>query len=263
MKDKVVVITGASSGIGAALAQAMGQAGAKVVLAARRVEEMKRVAMTIPKAVMVVTDVTKDEDCKNLIDITIKEYGRIDILVNNAGISMTTLFEDITDLSLFRKIMDVNYHGSVACTYYALPHLKASKGLIVAVSSLTGKTGVPSRTAYSASKHAMQGFFDSLRVELMETGVDVTVISPGFVQSEVRYKALGGDAEPRNESHIDESNVMTAEECAAQMMDAIRERNRDVIIADSLRSQLLPWLRLIAPEQVDKVAYESIKKGTT
>lgn len=262
MRNQVVIITGASSGIGAALAHELGKLGAKLVLAARDESKLQAIALQYPDSLVVQTDVTDETQCKNLIDKTIEKFGKIDVLVNNAGISMSVMFEDIKDLSLFRKIMDVNYFGTVYCTYYALPHIKKSQGQLVAVSSVTGKNGVPTRTAYAASKHAMQGFFDSLRVELMGTDVNVLVISPGYVQSEVRIRALGSDAEAIGKSHIDESSAMTAEACAKEMVEAIQGRKRDVIIA-SPRTKLLPYMKLIAPAYIDKVARQAVDSGKT
>lgn len=260
MKDQVIIITGASSGIGRALAQALANKGAKLVLAARDVKRLDDLSASLPDAIAVPTDVTDPDACRNLVERAVSHYGRIDVLVNNAGISMTVYFDQIQDLSLFRKIMDVNYFGSVYCTYYALPHLKASRGLIVAISSVTGKTGVPTRTAYAASKHAMQGFFDSLRIELLGTGVDVLVVSPGYVQSEVRIRALGADAKPLGHSHIEESNAMTAEACADIIVSAMERRARDIIIA-SWRIKLAQWLKLIAPSRLDKMALQAVKSG--
>ncbi len=260
MKEQVIIITGASSGIGHALASALGQKGAKLVLAARDEERLKALAANLPDAIVVPTDVTDPQACRALVERAVEHYGRIDALVNNAGISMTVYFDQIKDLSLFHKIMDVNYFGSVYCTYYALPHLKASRGLIVAVSSVTGKTGVPTRTAYAASKHAMQGFFDSLRIELLGTGVDVLVVSPGYVQSEVRIRALGADAQPLGHSHIEEAHAMTAEACANIIVEAMERRARDVIIA-SWRIKLGPWLKLLAPQLLDKMALRAVQSG--
>lgn len=261
MKDKVVVITGASSGIGNALAHELGNAGAKLVLAARREGALQAIAEQYPDSLVVKTDVTDEAQCQNLVDKSVETFGRIDALVNNAGISMQVKFENIENLDLFHKIMDVNYFGMVYCTHYALPHLKKSKGLLVGISSMVGKLGVPTRTGYAASKHAMQGFLDSLRIELMGTGVDVSVISPGFVQSEVRDKALGGDAKPTGESRIDESNIMSAEECARQIHQAMLNRSRDVIIADSFRTKIAPFMKLLAPNMVDNIARKGMEAG--
>lgn len=261
MKDKVVIITGASAGIGAELARQLGKSGAKLALAARDEARLHEVGDPF-NALIVPTDVSDEAACKNLIDQTVAQYGKIDILVNNAGISMWAKFEDITDLSIFQRIMSVNFFGTVYCTSYALPYLKQSKGVIVGVSSLTGKTGVPTRTAYSASKHAMQGFLDSLRIELMGTGVDVMVASPGFVATEVRERALGADGEKLGASHIQEEGIMSAEECAHIMIEAMTARKRDVIISGT-RSKLLPFLKVFAPKMVDNIARKAIDSGKT
>lgn len=263
MKNKVVIITGASSGIGEALAHELGRAGAKLVLAARSKERLELIASNYTETLVVPTDVTDRTQCQHLIEATIEKFGRIDALVNNAGISMQVKFEEINNLDLFHKIMNVNYFGMVYCTHFSLPYLKKSNGLIVGISSLTGKVGVPTRTGYAASKHAMQGFLDSLRIELMGTGVDVTVISPGFVQSEVRKNALGSDATATGVSRVDESNIMTAEECARQIHIAMENRARDVIIADSFRSKLAPLLKVLLPDLVDRTARKGMEIGKT
>ena len=260
MKDKVIIITGASSGIGAELARQLGRMSAKLVLAARNEAKLLHVAKHLHGAMIVPTDVTDEAQCKRLIDQAIKQFGRIDMLVNNAGISQWAMFEDITDISLFKTIMDVNFHGTVYCTYHALPHLQKSKGLIVGISSLTGKVGVPTRTAYSASKHAMEGFLNALRIEQMEKGVDVSIISPGFVQSDVRKNAIGIDGKPVNKSHLDESRIMAVEEAVMTIIDAMEKRKRDVIIA-STRIRLMPLLKTFMPKRLDKIILKGIKDG--
>ncbi len=264
-RENVVIITGASSGIGKALALLLAGRGAFLSLAARNEERLDKVAQLCRqqggKAIAVPTDVSDEAACKTLVEKTVAAYGRIDTLVNNAGISMWVPFTQIEDLSMFERIMRVNYLGSVYCTYYALPYLQKTGGRLVAVSSLTGKTGVPTRTAYAASKHAMAGFFDSLRVELMDSKVSVTVIYPGFVATEVRERALGADGRPLGKSHLDESNVMSAEQCAQQIADAIAKRKRELVM--TARARIGLWLKLIAPGMVDKIALKSIRKGKT
>ena len=261
--DNVVIITGASSGIGKELALQLAKQGALLSLAARDIKRLEEVAEECMKSgaevIAVQTDVTEKEQCKNLIEKTAAEFGRINTLINNAGISMWAKFDEIKDLDLFKKIMDVNYLGSVYCTYYALPYLKKSDGRIVAVSSLTGKVGVPTRTAYSASKHAMIGFFDSLRIELMDTNVSVTVINPGFVTSEVRERALGVDGKPVGKSHLDESKIMSAEECAKQIIDAAAKRKRELVM--TTRAKIGMWIKLIYPKLVDKTSLKAIRSG--
>ncbi|MEE9466417.1 MAG: SDR family oxidoreductase, partial [Candidatus Neomarinimicrobiota bacterium] len=199
-KSKSVIITGASSGIGAELARQLAAQGARLALAARRTELLEQVADDCVQlggeAVAIPTDVTVRENCAALVDRTVDVFGGIDMLVNNAGISMHVLFAEIDDLDIFERVMQVNYLGAVACTHYALPHLLAAQGRIVVVSSLTGKTGVPTRTGYSASKHALHGFFDGLRAELAGCGVSVTIACPGFVDTGIRRYHVGPDSGP-------------------------------------------------------------------
>jgi short-subunit dehydrogenase len=263
--NDVVVITGASSGIGRELAYQLAGQGARLSLAARdgrRLETVQKECIARGgKAMVFQTDVSSESDCRALINNTIGIYGRIDTLVNNAGLSMWAKFEDVTDLSLFDTIMRVNYLGSVYCTYYALPHLKKSKGRIVGISSLTGKTGVPTRTGYAASKHAMAGFFDSLRIELKDTGVSVTVIYPGFVATEVRERAFGADGKILGKSPMEESNVMPVDECVRKIVGAMARRKRELVM--TTRGKLGLWMKLIAPGAVDRVAQKAIQKGKT
>jgi short-subunit dehydrogenase len=263
LRENVVILTGASSGIGRAVALQLAGQGAWLSLAARDEGRLAEVAAECrqrgTRAIGVKTDVAVDGDCRNLIERTVGEYGRIDTLINNAGISMWTPFDQVQDLSILDNIMRVNYLGAVYCTHYALPHLKQTRGRIVAVSSLAGKNGVPTRSGYAASKHAMVGFFDSLRIELMETGVSVTVIYPGFVTSEIRERAYGADGRPLGKSPVREAEVMSAEECALIMVRAIARRKREEVM--TLRGKLGLWLKLIAPGLVDKVARKAIEEG--
>jgi short-subunit dehydrogenase len=261
--QNVVLITGASSGIGRELAYQLSDQGAWLSLAARDVERLASVATRCRerggKALVVPTDVSEQAQCQYLIAKTVEEYGRIDTLINNAGVSMWARFESIEDLSIFEWIMRVNYLGSVYCTYYALPYLKQSRGRIVAISSLSGKAGVPTRTGYAASKHAMTGFFDSLRIELTGYGVSVTMIYPGFVATEVRERALGADGKPLGRSPVRETEVMTVETCAQLIVQAVARRRRELVM--TLRGQAGMWLKLIAPGFVDRVARKAIEEG--
>lgn len=263
LNGKVIIITGASAGIGKELAIQLSKKNTLLSLAARDVNKLLETASGCEKnganVLVVQTDVSVKEQCKNLIDKTIEKFGKIDILINNAGISMWAKFDEIIDINLFENLMKTNYLGSVYSTFFALPFLKKSNGLIVAVSSLTGKTGVPTRTAYSASKHAMAGFFDSLRIELINSGVDVTVIYPGFVATEVRERALGKDGKPLGKSHLNESNVMTVNECASIIIDAIEKRKREIIMTTKAKFGL--WLKLFAPKLVDKISSKTILQG--
>lgn len=258
-----IVLTGASAGIGEQLALALAARGARLVLAARSTEALEALAQKCrdlgAQAFAVPTDVSVQSQCDHLIDRAAEQLGGIDVLIHNAGISMWTRFDEVTDLSIFEKVMRVNYLGPVWLTHRALPALKQSKGLIVAVSSLTGKTGVPTRTGYAASKHAMQGFFDSLRIELADAGVDVTVISPGFVRTDIRSRAFGPDGKPRSESPREESTdeTMSVEACVAIMLDAMQHRRREVVMTTTARLGL--WLKLVAPAAVDRIALRKLK----
>ncbi|MEQ9233534.1 SDR family oxidoreductase, partial [Coleofasciculus sp. E2-BRE-01] len=210
------------------------------------------------QAIAVPTDVTNPEACQQLIEQGVSRFGAIAGLVNNAGISMYATFDTVTDLSLFEQIMRVNYLGAVYCTHYALPYLKASKGLLVAISSLCGKHGVPTRSGYVASKHAIQGFFDTLRIELQETGVDVLVVSPGFVATTIRDRVLGGDGTPIQASLQDESHqAMSVEDCVDQILQAMVQRRRELVMTPKGRLGL--WLKLIAPAWVDWMTARAIK----
>ncbi len=259
---KVVVVTGASEGIGRALCSALAPQKPKLVLAARNAERLEELRDEVEalgaQALPVPTDVTDSGACEDLIRTAVETYGGIDVLVNNAGATMWTLFEDIEDLSIFERLMTLNYLGSVYCTYHALPHLKKAKGRLVGVSSVAGLTGVPTRTAYAASKHALFGFFDSLRIELTESGVTVTMVTPDFVLSEIHKRALKGDGTPLGESPLQQDKVMTAEECATLMVDAIAQRKR--LLITSSRGKIGRWLKLIAPGLMDNIALKAIRE---
>ncbi len=205
-------------------------------------------------------DVSDPAAAERLVKETVTVFGGIDVLVNNAGIDMIARFDEVTDLSIFERLMRVNYLGSVYPTYFALPELKKSRGLIVAVSSLAGLTGVPTRTGYAATKHAQFGFFDSLRVELHGTGVGVTMIAPDFVVSEIHKRALTSDGSPRGHTAVDESRVMTAEEAAGEILDAMVKRQRLRIL--SLRGKAGRFVRLVFPEFIDGLARRAVEKGT-
>jgi short-subunit dehydrogenase len=189
----------------------------------------------------------------------VRFFGGLDVLVNNAGVGMIARFEDVEDLSIYERLMRVNFLGSVYPTRFALEHLERGRGQIVAISSLAGLTGVPLRTAYAATKHAQIGFFDSLRIELREKGVAVTVIAPSFVQSEIRHRAVGGDGQPLPASPVREREVMTAEECARQIVVAMTRRQRMLVM--TLRGRLGRWVKLAAPGLVDGMAERSVRRG--
>ena len=265
LKNNVAIITGASTGIGEELAYRLAQQGAYLVLTARRIGELNRVAEKVraigvgsgTRVITVSADVAKSENCKKIMDATIQEFGRIDTLVCNAGMTMWAKFADIQDVSILERIMQVNYLGAVYCTHHALPHLIAAKGRIVGVASLTALIGVPTRTGYAASKHAMRGFFDSLRIELAETGVSVTMIYPGFVATGIRENATGPDGKPAKIDPVNQDDVMSVAECVSLIVPAIDARKREVVM--TLKAKVGQWVRLIAPSVTDAMAKKAVE----
>lgn len=260
-KDNVTIITGASTGIGEELAYQLARQGAHLVLTARRIDELKRVADKArslgAKVITVAADVAIADDCKKIIDAAITGFGRIDTLVCNAGMTMWAKFADIKEVSMLERIMQVNYMGAVYCTHLALPHLVATKGRIVGVASLTALVGVPTRTGYAASKHAMRGFFDSLRIEVKDDGVSVTMIYPGFVATGIRTNATGSDGKPAMVDPVNKDDVMSAEECAGIIVRAIESRKREEIM--TVKGKLGQWLKLIAPGVIDGIAKRAVE----
>ena len=263
MKDNVVLITGASKGIGAQLARQLAAKGARLVLAARNEKELEAVAEDCRKAgasvLCVRADVANERDCQAIVAGAVLAFGRLDTLVNNAGVSMWARFEDIEDMSILERIMQVNYMGAVYCTRHALPHLRESRGRIAGVASLTALVGVPTRSGYAASKHAMRGFFDSLRIELDGTGVSVTMIYPGFVSTGIRENATGPDGKPILVSPVKEGEVMAVDDCARRILKAIEGREREVVM--TARGKMGVWLKLLAPSLVDRIAKRAIERG--
>ena len=232
-RDKVIVITGASSGIGSASARLFASYGAKLVLAARSIDKLERLAKEIteePARILCVkTDVSLEEDCRRLIDETIRKFGRIDILINNAGISMRASFKDV-ELSVIKRLMDVNFWGTVYCTKFALPWLLESKGSVVGVISVAGYAGLPGRTGYSTSKFAIRGFLETLRMEHLDDGLHVMVFAPGYTASNVRNAALLADGTPQGSTPKDESKLMSAEEVARKLANGLYRRRREMIL---------------------------------
>lgn len=259
--DRCVVITGASDGIGAELARQFADQGAWLALGARRPHELDLVAQDCiargGRAVIHPCDVTDPAQCEQLIAHAIHSYGKVDVLVNNAGVGAHFRFADTTDLGVFDHVMRVNYLGAVYCTHFALPHLRKSRGCVAVISSLAGKTGVPARAAYAASKHAVHGFFDSLRVELHGTGVTVTLVAPGFVTTSLRRHALGADGQPIDADQV-RGDAMTAEECARRTLKAIARRDREVVMRPNWKISAI--LKVLAPRLIDDVARRAIEK---
>ena len=232
LKDKVIIVTGASSGIGLATVKLFASHGAKVVMAARSIDKLEQLKAEKPEPANVLcvkTDVAVEEDCKNLVEETVKTFGRIDVLVNNAGISMRAMFIDL-DLDVIKRLMDTNFWGTVYCTKYALPYLLESKGSVVGVISTAGYLGLPGRTGYSASKFAIRGFLSTLRVEHRYDGLHVMVFAPGFTASDIRNKALLADGTPQGKTPRDEKKMMTAEKVAKKMALGLKFRKNEMLL---------------------------------
>lgn len=259
--NRVVVVTGASSGIGKALVTDFARQGAMVVAAARsydKLEDLQRdVADRGGEMFPVETDVSKEEDCRRLIDATLEKYGRIDVLINNAGISMRALFEDL-DLDVIRKLMDVNFWGTVYCSKFALPHLLASKGSLVGVSSIAGYKGLPGRTGYSASKFAIHGLLEVIRIENLKKGLHVLLACPGFTASNIRNTALNEKGTQQGESPRDEDKMMSAETVAQKIADAVYKRKRTLTL--TTQGKLTVLLNKLMPGKVDKMVYNHMAK---
>lgn len=261
MKDKVIIITGASSGIGRALAEQFCGLKAKLVIAARTQDVLDSLAIELKgsgcEVLAVKTDVSLETDCRNLIDEAVNRFGGVDVLINNAGISMRALFEE-TELSVVKKVMDINFWGAVYCTKFALPYLLQSKGSVAGVSSIAGYKGLPGRTGYSASKFALQGFLEVIRIENMKKGLHVLIACPGFTASNIRSNALSANGSKQGESPRDEGKMMKAEEVSRRIIRAIQRRDDRVIM--TAQGKLTVWLNKFFPKLVDKMVYHHMSK---
>ena len=260
-KDKVIIVTGASSGIGLASARLFGSFGARVVMAARSLEKLEAEAPSVsgdPDRVLCVkTDVTREEDCRALIEATVRRFGGIDILVNNAGISMRAMFKDL-DLKVIRALMDVNFWGAVQCTKYALPYLLERKGSVVGVISIAGYSALPARSGYSASKYAVRGFLDTLRIEHLYDGLHVMVFAPGYTASNVRNAALTADGSAQGETPLDEGRLMSAEACARHLARGLYRRKDRVTLTGLGKATV--WAHRLFPKLTDRLTYGYISK---
>ena len=268
MKGKVAIITGASSGIGLAAAKEFAAQGSFLALAARNGEKLKAVTDELnarygkredgkEKFIAIVTDVTKEQDCKRLVEVCASHFGKIDILVNNAGISMRAMFKDL-DLSVIKSLMDVNFWGTVFCTKYALPWLLKGKGSVVGVISIAGFKGLPARTGYSASKFAIYGFLDTLRVEHLHDGLHVMIFAPGFTSSNIRNAALVADGSRQGETPRDESRMMSAEAVAKRLARGISKRKSQIVLTPI--GKLTVILNKFFPRLVDRLEYAYMKR---
>ncbi len=261
MKNKVVIVTGASSGIGKALVVSLAEMGAKVVLGARTLRTIEEISASLNAkgydTLAVKVDVSIEEECKQLIEKTISKYGKIDVMLNNAGISMRAMFEDV-DLKVIHQVMDVNFWGTVYCTKYALPYILKEKGSVVGVSSIAGYKGLPARSGYSASKFAMQGFLDVLRIENLKKDLHVLVACPGFTASNIRMSALAKDGSQQGETPRDEDKMMSPDRVAGKIIDAVMKRKRSIIMTRD--GVLTVFLNKFFPQWVDKMVYTHMAK---
>jgi short-subunit dehydrogenase len=262
-KDKSVIVTGGSSGIGREIAYQLCAQGAKLTLAARDPLLLDAVVTECQRrgcsAIGVPTDVSIEDQCKTPIDRAVEQYGRIDTLILSAGISMRARFDDLGGVEPIERLIRINYLGSVYCTYYALPHLKKSRGGIVAVASLAGKAGVPTLTGYSASKHALAGFFDSLRGEISRDAVAITIVYPGFVSTDIGSRSIGPGGSTLGVRVVDRSKAMPADVCAREIIDAAAHRRREVVM--TAKGKIGQWVKLVSPGTIDKITARAIERG--
>ena len=261
-KNKVVIITGASSGIGKSCAEELAGRGATLVLAARQFVTLCEITANLEKvygikALAVQADVSKEEECEHLVKQAVLTFGRVDVLINNAGISMRALFNDL-DLSVLKNLMDVNFWGTVYCTKFALPEILKTKGSIIGVSSIAGYRGLPGRSGYSASKFAMNGFMESLRTELMAKRVHVMLACPGFTSSNIRYTALSKDGVSLGDTNMEEGKMMSAEEVAVTIVNGIAARKRTLVMTG--QGKLTVWLNKLLPSLADKLVFKHYQK---
>lgn len=261
MNNKVVIITGASSGIGKACAEKFGLEGAKLVITGRNEVNLRETANWLTQkgidVLAVTSDVALKNDCKRVIDETIAKYGKVDVLINNAGISMRALLND-TELSVIEQVMQINFYGTLYCTKYALPYLLKSKGSVVGVSSIAGFVGLPGRTGYSASKFAMQGFLEALRTENLKTGLHVMIACPGFTASNIRNTALSANGSAQGESPREEDKMMTAEKVAEHIYKGVICRKRQIVL--TTQGKLVVFLSKFFPAFVSKMVFKAMAK---
>ncbi|GAC1430719.1 MAG: SDR family oxidoreductase [Chitinophagaceae bacterium] len=253
--NKVVAITGGTDGIGKALVDAMIKAGARVATCARNHDKIYNLQLEYTNVLLhaIACDVSKETDCRRFIDSTIETFGGIDILINNAGISMHALVNDL-EVDVIRKVMDINFYGSVYCTKFALPSLLERKGIVVGISSIAGYRGLPGRSGYSASKFALQGWLESLRTELLEKNVHVMWVSPGFTTSNIRNAALNEEGRSQGESPMDEDKMMSAASCARHILNAIEKKKRTLVL--TFTGKRTVFMNKFFPGLADKIAHK-------
>ena len=264
LAGKTIVITGASSGLGASLTEQLSHYKTNLVLFSRNIDKLRRVAKTCEangsKVLVVQGDISKSEDCKKLYNETINNFNTIDHLVLNAGISMWAKFEEITNFSLFQKLIETNYLGAVYLTHYCLSSLIKSKGMITAISSIQGKIAVPNHTGYVASKHALTGFLNTLRMEVKDKGVDIMLVMPHWLRGTgLRKNAFDKDGNQIGESKKEHSKEsITLEECSKKIIKGMISRKRELIIPGKLK--VLTWLNLFFPNLAERIVMEKVEE---
>jgi short-subunit dehydrogenase len=253
--DKVVVVTGGTDGIGRALVDALLAMGAKVATCGRNHDKLYSLQAEYPSAFLhtMVADVSSENDCRRFMETTIKNFGCIDILINNAGVSMRAILKE-TSIEVIKKVMDINFYGTVYCTKYALDSIIERKGTIVGVSSIAGYRGLPGRSGYSASKFAVQGWLEAIKTELMTDGVHVMWVCPGFTTSNIRQAALNKDSQSHGDTPMDESKMMTAEKCAEHILKAIQKKKRTLVL--TFIGKRTVFMQKFFPKLADKLTYK-------
>lgn len=257
-KGKIAVVTGASSGIGRALVERLLQEGAQVAACGRNFQKLTAaLGPSTEKLLLFEADVSDAAQCEAFITKTVETFGGIDVLINNAGISMRALFADVS-LDVLRELMDINFWGAVYCSRFALPHILARKGVIAGISSIAGYRGLPARAGYSASKAALQAFLEVLRTELLYTGATALWISPGFTSSNIRAVARNAEGKSQGETPLAEDKLMSAETCAAHILNAIEKRKRNLIL--TAQGKLTVWVNKLFPSLADRLVYNHFLK---
>ncbi len=251
-KDKVVVVTGGSEGIGKALIDALIPMGAKVATCGRNQDKLYNLQIQYSNHLLhtMVADVSQYSECQNFINSTIDTFGGIDILINNAGVSMRALLKDV-DVDVIRKVMDINFFGTVYCTKLSLNSILERKGTIVGISSIAGYRGLPGRSGYSASKFAVNGWLEAVRTEVMDDGVNVMWVCPGFTKSNIRNAALNSKGKTQGESPLREASLMSPEKCARHILNAVAKRKRTLIL--TVRGKQTVFINKFFPSLADKL----------
>lgn len=254
-KNKVVVVTGGTDGIGKALVENLLQAGAKVATCGRDHDKLYRIQSSYPSAFLhtMLADVSNENDCRRFIEVTIKMFGGIDILINNAGISMRALLKDASP-DVIKKVMEINFFGAVYCTKFALDSIIERKGTIVGVSSIAGYRGLPGRSGYSASKFALQGWLEAIKIELKDSGVHVMWVCPGFIASNIRKASLNKDLKSHGDTTMDEGKMMSAEECAGHILRAVEKKKRTLVLTATGFQTI--FLNKFFPKLADRLVYK-------